>query len=67
MASFGAVVPVRWITASGVKTDPEAWSIAFARQAAKTARMELSGEPIIEWLDLPSSYGGRCISVQWRD
>ena len=35
MASFGAIVPVRWITTIGVKTDPVAWSIAFAREAAQ--------------------------------
>lgn len=66
MASFGAIVPLRWITTIGVKTDPVAWSVAFARRAAKTSHTELDGEPQVEMLDLPSSYGGRCVSVQWK-
>ncbi len=65
MASFGAIVPVRWITTIGVKTDPVAWSIAFAREAARIAHTELDGEPAVEVLDLPSRFGGRCVSVQW--
>jgi hypothetical protein len=67
MASFGAIVPVRWITTIGVKTDPAAWSVAFARQAAKVSNTELVGDPEVEMLDLPSAFGGRCVSVQWRD
>lgn len=67
MASFGAIVPVRWITTIGVKTDPVAWSIAFAREAARVAHTDLDGEPDVETLDLPSNFGGRCISVQWRE
>jgi hypothetical protein len=67
MASFGAIVPVRWITTIGVKADPVGWAVAIARQAAKVARTELDGEPDVEMLDLPSAYGGRCESVQWKD
>jgi hypothetical protein len=66
MASFGAILPVRWITTIGVKTDPVAWSIAFARHAAKVSGTKLDGEPDVEMLDLPSNLGGRCVSVQWR-
>ncbi len=45
MASFGAIVPVRWITTIGVKTDPVAWSVAFARQAAKVSNTSSSAIP----------------------
>lgn len=48
MASFGAILPVRWITTIGVKTDPVEWSIAFARHAAKVSGTELDGEPDVE-------------------
>ena len=53
---------------SGSRRDPAAWSVAFARQAAKVSNTELVGVPRSRCsIFRGQAFGGRCVSVQWRD